>query len=167
MMSGMWMCKLSMVEEVSWYGVALLWGGFGRLHQVKRKMDHFQYMEILQESLLGTLRGQHLFTCDVIFQQDNNLKHTSHHAQAWIKANLPKILDWPLNSPNMSSIKHCWHYIEAQIYRIKPLPRTLDVLLSALQEEWTKLGDEYCACLHESMPLHVAALKVFRGRHTK
>jgi len=55
--------------------VALLWEGFGRLHQVKGKMDHFQDMEILQESLLGTLRGQYLSTCDVIFQQDNNLKH--------------------------------------------------------------------------------------------
>jgi len=36
-----------------------------------------------------------------------------------------------------------------------------------VQEEWTKLGDEYRARLYESMPRWVAALKVVRGRHTK
>ena len=41
-------------------GKVMVWGcitsrGFGRLHRVKGNMDQFQYVEILEQSLLGTL----------------------------------------------------------------------------------------------------------------
>jgi hypothetical protein len=130
------------VEEAwgrsSRHGILMVWvcitsHGFGRFHQVEGKMNHFQYVEILEEALLGTLHDHGLSPNDVIFQQDNDPKHTSHHAQDWLKTHMPKILDWPPNSPNMSIIKHCWHYLELQIHKCCPLLRTLDQLWDALQ----------------------------------
>lgn len=41
-------------------------------------MDAKKYCSILEESLLGTLSDQHLSPCSVIFQQDDDRKHTSN-----------------------------------------------------------------------------------------
>lgn len=153
-------------------GHVMVWGcitshGFGRLHQVEGKMNRFQYVEILEEALLGTLCDHGLSPNDIIFQQDNDPKHTSHHARDWLKTHMPKILDWPPNSPDMSIIEHCWHYLELQIRKHRPLPRTLDQLWDALQVEWAKLGDAYRDKLYEGMPRRIEALVAAKGRHTK
>ena len=43
---------------------------------------------------------------DIIFQQDNNPKHTSKRAQKWFEEQEIKLLDWPAQSPDLSPIEY-------------------------------------------------------------
>ena len=40
------------------------------------------------------------------FQQDNDPKHTSRVAKDFIQKNIPKIMDWPSNSPDLNPIEN-------------------------------------------------------------
>ena len=67
-------------------GSLMVWGcitpqGPGRLHRIEGRMNAVQYCEILTESFLGTLADQRLSPDNVIFQQDNDPKHTLRQAQ--------------------------------------------------------------------------------------
>lgn len=70
-------------------GHIMVWGcitsrGFGRLHLVEGNMDKTQYVHILEESLLGTLQDHFIPEDEVIFQQDNDRKHTAKLTQEWL-----------------------------------------------------------------------------------
>ena len=43
---------------------------------------------------------------DIIFQQDNDLKHTSRRVQKWFEEQKIKLLDWPAQSPDLSPIEY-------------------------------------------------------------
>jgi hypothetical protein len=61
--------------------------------------------------LLGTLRDWKLKKTGkmtIIFQQDNDPKHTSHVASDWFAQKKVKKLAWPPSSPDMNIIKHVW-----------------------------------------------------------
>jgi hypothetical protein len=45
------------------------------------------------------------------FQQDNDPKHTSHLAKAFLKENVSVVLEWPSNSLNLNLIKNLWAII--------------------------------------------------------
>lgn len=67
-----------------------VWGclsyhGPGRLHHVQGRMNTDQYTSILEESFLGSLRDRKVQPHTIIFQQDNNPKHTSKKAKAWFR----------------------------------------------------------------------------------
>ena len=71
-------------------GNVMVWGcitpnGTGRLHQVEGRMNAIQYCNILSESLLGTLTNYSTTTSSILYQQDNDSKHTSWQAQMWFK----------------------------------------------------------------------------------
>jgi hypothetical protein len=51
--------------------------GTGRLHRVEGRMNAIQYCNILSESLLGTLTDYSTTVSSILYQQDNDSKHTS------------------------------------------------------------------------------------------
>ena len=64
-------------------------------------------VDILQQSLLGTLKDQKLKKIGegkVIFQQDNDPKHTSHIARDWFQKRKVTVLLWLPSSPDMNII---------------------------------------------------------------
>jgi hypothetical protein len=69
-------------------GSVNVWGcitpcGVRHLHCVVGNMNAGQYCKILTESLLGTLGDYEMVIGDIIFQQDNNPKHTARKTKAW------------------------------------------------------------------------------------
>ena len=56
------------------------WEGVGRLAEVEGKMDADQQVSILEDNLLPSLEESGFSAKDVIFQQDNDFKHTSKKA---------------------------------------------------------------------------------------
>ena len=95
----------------------MVWGcvtekGVGRLHRVVGNMDASQYVEILNKSLLGTLKDHRFKKSAVIFQQDGDPKHRSKMATEWFIKKKVKLLDWAPSSPDMNIIEHIWGYIE-------------------------------------------------------
>ena len=59
-------------------------GSWSASSHFERNMDAKQYISILEESLLGTLKNFKKEPSEIIFQQDGDLKHTSRLAKNWL-----------------------------------------------------------------------------------
>ena len=57
------------------------WEGVGKLAEVEGRMNANQYVDILKDNLLSSLEESGVPLEDVIFQQDNDPKHTSKKAK--------------------------------------------------------------------------------------
>lgn len=143
------------------------WNGTGRLVRVHGKMDRYQYCDILEEGLLRTLHDRGLRSSDIIFQQDNDPKHTAGYTMNWFKKYGISVLSWISQSPDMNIIGHAWDQLDIQLRSRPLLPKNLDKLWDALVEEWGNLDLEKVRDLYRSCPRRVAALDKSKGWHTK
>jgi hypothetical protein len=141
--------------------------GLGRLVRIEGIMDKHLYCEILQDDLLGTLDDLELDMRDYYFQQDNDLKHTSHVVTTWFRENNVDVLPWPASSPDMNIIEHVWDHLDRKVRARRPLPSSEDDLWRALQEEWAAIDEAYIAKLYESMPRRVQTLYEAKGGNTR
>jgi hypothetical protein len=57
------------------------WNGVGVLSEVEEQMDAEQYVAILEQGLLQIMEDSGIPEGDIIFQPDNDPKHTSRRAQ--------------------------------------------------------------------------------------
>jgi hypothetical protein len=57
------------------------WNGVGVLSEVEGQMDVEQYVAILEQGLLQIMEDSGIPEGDIIFQPDNDPKHTSRRAQ--------------------------------------------------------------------------------------
>ena len=63
-------------------------------------MDSQLYCEILSDNLMGTIRHYGWRRDDIVFQQDNDPKHTSKLAKDWFEENGITVMNWPPQSPD-------------------------------------------------------------------
>jgi hypothetical protein len=57
------------------------WNGVGVLNEVEGQMDAEQYVAILEQGLLQIMEDSGIPEGDIIFQPDNDPKHTSRRVQ--------------------------------------------------------------------------------------
>ena len=60
------------------------WVGVGNLYRIDGIMNSQVYLNILDLQLLDTIERQGLDEADIIFQHDNDPKHTSNLVQRWL-----------------------------------------------------------------------------------
>ena len=72
-------------------------------------------MAILEEHLLPSLEESGFDEEEVIFQQDNDPKHTSKKSKKWMENNNITLLDWPAQSPDLSPIEHQWVHTKKEL----------------------------------------------------
>ena len=135
--------------------------------RVEGNMNAIQYTSILSESFLGSLDDKKTRPRNVIFQQDNDPKHTSKLARKWFTDNHIVVLGWPPNSPDQNIIEHVWDYVDRKIRQRKILPRNLEELWAALQEEWANMDKYFIRKLYRSIPNRIQALVDSKGFWTK
>ena len=68
---------------------------------------------------------------------------------AWLKQNVPKVLDWPANSPDLNPIENAWYILKRRIQKRKPKP-IKDLKLFCM-EEWENLDMNFFHNLVDSM----------------
>ena len=88
------------------------WNGVGVLSEVEGRMDAEQYVVILKGGLLQSMEESGIPTDEVIFQQDNDPKHTSRRAQIWFEEQEIKLLDCPAQSLDLNHIKDTWNHLK-------------------------------------------------------
>ncbi len=160
-------------QKVQGGGISVMvWGcmtshGFGQLHCIEGTINSMKYMETIKDSFLPSLRDHHLSPSDIILQQDNAGAHRSHTTSNFLTSLRIQTLPWPANSPDMNIIENVWHILKGCMKDRTPQPATKDQMWQILEEEWAKLGVDYCESLYRSCARRVNALWHARGGYTK
>ncbi len=130
------------------------WGGFcikgtTSLFCFRRIMDGKFYVEILEKQLpevRSMLRGRWRL------QQDNDPKHTSRIAKEFLDNNVPEVMDWPSNSPDLNPIENLWAIVKRNVELRRP--KNLSELEHFLGEEWGNIPNSLLINLVNSMSQH-------------
>ena len=130
-------------------------------------MDTEQYVAILEEGLLQSMKESEIPEDDIIFQQDNDPKHTSRRAQKWFGEQDIKLLDWPAQSPDLNPIEHTWNHLKRSLSGHESAPTGVHQLWERVIVEWENISVEECPKWIESMPRRVEAVIKAKGAHTK
>jgi hypothetical protein len=143
------------------------WDGPGILCEVEGIMDSVQYVEILEDSLLGSLEKLGLSPADIYFQQDGDGKHTSNRAWDWFDDHGIGLLGpWPGQSPDLNPIEHLWTLLKRRIEEQEERAKGVHDLWDKAAEEWGKITVEECRRLIESMPRRLEEVIRKKGGHT-
>ena len=83
------------------------------------------------------------------FQQDNDPKHTSRLAKAFLQENMPEVMDWPSNSPDLNPTENLWSIVKGNVER--RMPKNQDELERFMIEEWRNIPESTLINLVGSM----------------
>lgn len=150
-------------------GSATVWGcmtaaGVGKLEFIDGIMDQYVYKGILERNLM-TSAQEFGIENDFVFQQDNDPKHTARRVKEWLNENIPNVLGWPAQSPDLNPIEHLWEHLDRKIHE-KTISNLKD-LKSTIQTEWNNIPASVTKKLVESMPRRLQAVRKSKGNPTK
>lgn len=143
------------------------WNGVGTMVEVEGRMDAKQYVKILEEGLLESIQNSNISPADVIFQQDNDPKHTSNLATNFFNDQDIDVLDWPAQSPDLNPIEHLWELLKKLVNNHEHPPSGVFELWERAAENWSEITEEQCQALIESMPRRLEAVIRAKGQNTK
>jgi len=149
-------------------GSLMIWGcmtaqGVGYACRIDGNMNAELYTCILEDEFLQSLEYYGMEVDKVIFQQDNDPKHTSHTAQKWFKNNGVEVLDWPAQSPDLNPIEHLWQHLKQRLATYETDPISMHELWERVEAEWNRIPPQICIDLITSMPRRVAAVLKAKG----
>ena len=143
------------------------WHGVGFACRIDGKMDGELYESILKDELMKTLEWFGQGVGDIVFQQDNDLKHTCKRARNWFKNKNLEVLQWPAQSPDLNPIEHLWHHLKKQVRDYKEPVGGVTELWERTEEKWEGISQEKCQRLIESMPRRIQAVIKAKEGYTK
>lgn len=153
-------------------GSLMMWGcmtarGIGYSCRIDGRMDAALYCRILDDEFLQTLEYYGYKRDSIIFQQDNDPKHTSSKARSWFENHEIEVLEWPPQSPDLNPIEHLWEHLKRQLNSYETEPGGIHELWERVEVEWNKIPTDVCLNLIESMPRRVAAVLKAKGGYIK
>ena len=154
-------------------GSIMVWGamtsnGPGYLAKIEGGLNADLYCEILKDDLMKTIGYYSMDKELIIFQQDNDPKHTSKKAQKCLHEDLElNILPWPAQSPDLNPIEHLWQELKRRLASYETYAASMHELWERVQLEWEKFTEDDCMRLIESMPSRIRAVLKAKGGHTK
>ena len=80
----------------------MTWDEVGMACKMDGKMDANLYVQILKDKLQQTLVDYEFTLEDIIFQQNNNPKHTSRKAKEWLREHEFEVMIWPTQYPDLN-----------------------------------------------------------------
>ena len=130
-------------------------------------MDAALYVQIMKKELLDSIKYNELDQEEVIFQQDNDPKHTSKLAMDALEELNLNVLEWPSQSPDLNPIEHYWGHVARELKRRTGLITNKDDLWEELQKILVEPNRDLCRKLIGTMPRRIIDVIKAKGGYTK
>ena len=151
---------------------AITYAGVGWMCKIDGNMDKTLYKEILEDELeqtiafaiekLGFRREQ------VIFQQDNDPKHSSKLVKEYLQEQFYQVMQWPPQSPDLNSIENMWALLKRRLNQYETATKGMNELYERVTEVWyDQMKPEECQKVIESIPRRIKAVIRAKGYWTK
>jgi len=152
-------------------GSIMIWGcmaaqGVGYMCRIDGNMDGELYRSILGNELLWTFDWYGMQKSDILFQHDNDPKHTAYLTTEWLSNQGINVLTWPSQSPDLNPIEHLWHHVKQKQKSYEHPVSNRSELWSRFEEVWRSIDPVFCSKLVESMPKRTTAVLKAKGGHT-
>ena len=130
-------------------------------------MDAALHVQIMKKELLDSIKYYELDQEEVIFQQDNDPKHTSKLAMDALEELNLNVLEWPSQSPDLNPIEHYWGHVARELKRRTGLITNKDDLWEELQKIQVEPNRDLCRKLIGTMPRRIIDVIKAKGGCTK
>ena len=145
----------------------MFWDGPGYACKIDGRMDGDLYVKIMEEDLKASMDYYGKSPEEVVFQQDNDPKHTCKKAKNWFQNSDLEVMEWPAQSPDLNPIEHLWSHLKKKLGEYETPPAGITGLWERVEKEWNNIPASVCQNLIESMPRRVAAVLAANGGYTK
>jgi tRNA A37 threonylcarbamoyladenosine biosynthesis protein TsaE len=99
-----------------------------------------------------------------VFQMDNDHKLTSKVLATWLMDNKVKVLEWPLQSPDLNPVENVWAELKKHV---RARSTNMTQLHQLCQVKWVKIHPTYCGKLVDGYPKCLTHVKQFKGNANK
>jgi transposase len=149
-----------------------IWGcitahGVGYMCKIENNLDSNLYLEILKGELVNTIKFYRLDESKIIFQHDNDPKHTAKKVKEYLGNQKFETLWWPSQSPDLNPIEHIWFALKQALNGYPKHATGMTELWERVQESFEKISKETCLKFIDSMPDRVQAVLKAKGGWTK
>ena len=141
--------------------------GIGYASKIDTTMDQHLYRSILEDELMQTIDFYGLDSTKVIFQHDNDPKHTAWSVKEWLGNQEFQTMTWPAQSPDLNPIEHLWSHVKRKLNQFKSPAKGINELWERIQQVWNEIDKETCLNLIRSMPSRIEAVLKAKGKWTK
>ena len=150
----------------------MTWEGPGFITKIDGGLNAELYVEILKDEFMQTVEYYGIDKDTYIFQQDNDPKHTSKLAKAYLASQglteeSGRYLFWPAQSPDLNPIDHLWEHLKRELGKYPDNATSAAENWKRTSEVWEKIPKEVCQNLIRSMPSRIEAVIRARGGPTK
>lgn len=145
----------------------ITWEGVGYSCKIDDILDAELYSQILREELMNTIDFYKFDRSKIIFQSDNDPKHTAKLSKATIEELKIKEMEWPAQSPDLNPMEQYWGYLDRKLKEFISIVASTEELWERLESLLKEINKDLCRKLISTMPERVIDVIRAKGGYTR